>query len=131
MAVCMEKEGVGFYARQGWAGGDGVWEWDSRTPVSPDSQPTGSWRELRVKVGCEAGWRMRKEEPERKQQQRQQWRRSQVQQDLGGSCTGGSGRRKNLLVGRHHRRRCKRTRELDMGGGGLTVSHPASATIVV
>ena len=22
------KEGVCFYARQGWAGGGGVWEWD-------------------------------------------------------------------------------------------------------
>ena len=29
------------------------------------------------------------------------------------------------------RRRCTRRRELHMGGGGLTVSHPASATIVV
>ena len=28
MAACTEKEGVGFYARQGWAGGGGVWEWD-------------------------------------------------------------------------------------------------------
>ena len=33
VAACMEKEGVGFYARQGWAGGNGVWEWDSRTSV--------------------------------------------------------------------------------------------------
>ena len=41
MAACMEEEGVGFYVRQGWAGGDGVWEWDSRTPVSPGSQPRG------------------------------------------------------------------------------------------
>ena len=46
MAACMEKEGVGSYARQGWAGGDGVWEWDSRTPVSPGSQSRGSKRQL-------------------------------------------------------------------------------------
>ena len=37
---------------------------------------------------------------------------------------------KNLLAERHHRRRCKRRRELDMGRGELTVSHPASSTIV-
>ena len=46
MAACMAKEGVGFYARQGWAGGSGVWEWDSRTPVSSDNQPRGSKRQL-------------------------------------------------------------------------------------
>ena len=26
LASCIKKEGVGFYARQGWAGGDEVWE---------------------------------------------------------------------------------------------------------
>ena len=26
MAACMSKEGVGFYARQGWTGRDGVWD---------------------------------------------------------------------------------------------------------
>ena len=31
MAACMAKEGVSFYARQGWTSRDGVWEWDSRT----------------------------------------------------------------------------------------------------
>ena len=41
MAVCMAKEGVGFYARQGWSGGNGVWEWDSRTSVSRGSR--GRW----------------------------------------------------------------------------------------
>ena len=63
MAAHMEKEGVGPYARQGWAGGDGVWGWDSSTPVSPGSQSRGSKRQLgeqRVEVGCEAGWRMEK-----------------------------------------------------------------------
>ena len=34
MAACMAKEGVGSYVRQGWTGGVGVWEWDSRTSVS-------------------------------------------------------------------------------------------------
>ena len=38
MAACMEKEGVGFYARQGWTGRDGVWEWDSRTSPSRGSR---------------------------------------------------------------------------------------------
>ena len=31
MAACMAKKGVGFYGSQGWIGGDGIWEWDSRT----------------------------------------------------------------------------------------------------
>ena len=63
MAACMEKQGVGFYAKQGWAGGDGVWEWDLRTPVSPGNQSRGSKRQLdgaEGELGCEAGWRMRK-----------------------------------------------------------------------
>ena len=38
MAACMAKEGVGFYARQGWTGRDGVWEWDSRTSPSRGSR---------------------------------------------------------------------------------------------
>ena len=35
MVACIATDGVGLYARQGWAGGDGVWEWDStcRTPM--------------------------------------------------------------------------------------------------
>ena len=38
MAACMKQEDVGFYARQGWAGVDRVWEWDSGTSVCPGSQ---------------------------------------------------------------------------------------------
>ena len=41
MDACMAKEGVGFYARQGWTGGDGVWEWGSRTSVGRGSK--GRW----------------------------------------------------------------------------------------
>ena len=36
MVACMAKEGVGPYARQGWAGRGGVWGWDSRATVSLD-----------------------------------------------------------------------------------------------
>ena len=73
MAACMAKEGVGFYARQGWAGRGGVWEWDSRT--SPSRLSRGSRgklqmeeEELQRKWKCkrqssgeagEAGWRRR------------------------------------------------------------------------
>ena len=38
VAVCMSKEGVESYGRQGWAGGGGVWEWDSRTTTSRGSR---------------------------------------------------------------------------------------------
>ena len=38
MTACTAKEGVGFYARQGWTGRDGVWEWDSRTSPSRGSK---------------------------------------------------------------------------------------------
>ena len=77
MAACMEKEGVGSYARQGCAGGDGVWEWDSRTPVSPGSQSRGSKRQLGGAegegLGGMRGWvEDEEEEAERKQQRRQQ-----------------------------------------------------------
>ena len=36
---------------------------------------------------------------------------------------------KDLRMERHHRRRCNCKQRRDMGGGGLTVSHPASAKI--
>ena len=52
MAACMKEEGVGFYARQGSAGVDGVWEWDSGTSVCPDSQLKESKGQLRG-----LGWR--------------------------------------------------------------------------
>ena len=61
---------MGFYARQGWTGGDGVWEWDSRTMSSASRESIGRLqmeaedferkdkckrhmdrRELRAKVG--------------------------------------------------------------------------------
>ncbi len=29
MAKCMTKDGAGFYASQGWTGGEGVWSWRS------------------------------------------------------------------------------------------------------
>ena len=29
LASCMRKGGAGFYASQGWAGGEGVWSWRS------------------------------------------------------------------------------------------------------
>ena len=38
MAACMAKEGVGFYGSQGWTGGSGVWEWDSRAAPSRGSK---------------------------------------------------------------------------------------------
>ena len=38
MAACMAKKGVGFYGSQGWTGGSGVWEWDSRTAPSRGSK---------------------------------------------------------------------------------------------
>jgi hypothetical protein len=38
MAACMAKKGVGFYGSQGWTGGSGVWEWDSRTAPSRGSR---------------------------------------------------------------------------------------------
>ena len=99
MAACMAKGGVGSYARQGWASGDGVWEWDSRTLVSLGSQSRGGKRQLE---GAESGrgmggWveepdmRDKEEEAERDQQQRQRWRRSQVQEEESGAgcCRGG------------------------------------------
>jgi hypothetical protein len=66
MAACMAKKGVGFYGSQGWTGGSGVWEWDSRTSPNRGSrlsrgklqmeeealQRRGKCkRQLRVKVG--------------------------------------------------------------------------------
>ena len=97
MAACMAKGGVGSYARQGWASGDGVWEWDSRTLVSLGSQSRGGKRQLE---GAESGrgmggWveepdmRDKEEEAERDQQQRQRWRRSQVRDAAGGAAPGG------------------------------------------
>ena len=77
MAACMETEGVGFYARQGW-------EWDSRTYVSPGSQSRGSKRQLEGAegVGGVRGWVEDAEgKAERQQRLRQQQRRSQVQQE--------------------------------------------------
>ena len=32
LAWCMEKGGAGFYERQGWAGGEGVWSWRAEVP---------------------------------------------------------------------------------------------------
>ena len=29
MASCMTRDGAGFYASQGWTGGEGVWSWRS------------------------------------------------------------------------------------------------------
>ena len=46
LAACMKKEGVGFYARQGWAGMGEVWEWSSGPSVSPGSQTRGAKRQL-------------------------------------------------------------------------------------
>ena len=74
---------------------------------------------------------------EREQQQRQQCGRDQVQQGgLHWEVLHG-----DLLVWGHHRRdtggpagrgrRCTQWRELHMGGGGLTISHPAPATIAI
>ena len=80
MAACMAKKGVGFYGSQGWTGGSGVWEWDSRTAPSRGSrgklqmeeeslrrrwkckrQLEGAEGKLRVKVGREVGWRMQQQ----------------------------------------------------------------------
>ena len=80
-------------------------------------------------VRCEAGWGMRK-------------RRRRGSSNRGSKGGGARCSRRELqkiqLVERHHKRRCKQRTELGgegslchMGGGGLTVSHPASATIVV
>ena len=30
LASCMDKGGAGFYARQGWTGGEGIWMWGGR-----------------------------------------------------------------------------------------------------
>ena len=71
LPACMQKEDVGFYARQGWTGVDGVWECRMgvrgaqeylRAQAAKQEESRGSWRELRVEVpvGCGAGWRMRK-----------------------------------------------------------------------
>ena len=32
LAWCMEKGGAGFYKRQGWTGGEGVWSWRADVP---------------------------------------------------------------------------------------------------
>ena len=96
MAACMAKEGVGFYARQGWTGRDGVWEWDSRTSASRGSkgklQMEAEEFERRDKCkrqleGAEGeggvrGWlEVEEEEAERIQAQKQHRRRSQMQQE--------------------------------------------------
>ena len=79
LAACMKKEGVGFYARQGWAGVDGVWEWDSGVSASPGSQTRGSKRQLEAAEGegVVRGWvEDEEEEAERHEQLRQHQRRS-------------------------------------------------------
>jgi hypothetical protein len=32
MASCMTRDGAGFYASQGWTGGEGIWSWRSEAP---------------------------------------------------------------------------------------------------
>ena len=45
LAWCMEKGGAGFYERQGWTGGEGIWSWRAEVPglegagVAPDQGP--------------------------------------------------------------------------------------------
>ena len=127
LASCMRKGGAGFYARQGWAGGDGVWEWSSgmasESLGSQASEVRGSWKELRVKVGHEAGWRMRRRRG--RGNSRRGSRRGGVR------CSWGELQRRSLLGKRRHRRRCRQWRELgreqDLWGmrrGGLAVCQP-------
>ena len=171
MAACMAKEGVGFYARQGWNGGDGVWEWDSRTSTSRGSKGRLQMEEEEFKrrsrckrqmdgaegEGGVRGWVEDEEEVERRQQQRQLWRRSQVQQEEaalegveGAACAGepagGETPQEEVQAVEVHdeweewvgswggmqRRWLRREVGLSlMGGRGITISHPVSATIVI
>ena len=90
-----------------------------------------------MEVGCEAGWRMRR--------RRQRGSSNRANDGGGDRCSREELHwrvlHEDLLVEGHHKRdtrepagrrgRCTRRRELHMGGGGLKISHPASATIVV
>ena len=72
-----------------------------------------------MKVGCEAGWRMRKE-AERKQQQRQQERGSQVQQEE----LHWRELQESQLVERHHKRRCNCASRGGSWGGRGALGEP-------
>ena len=39
LAWCMEQGGAGFYERQGWAGGEGVWSWRAEVPGLEGAEP--------------------------------------------------------------------------------------------